>query len=468
MMKITFYGAAQEVTGSQHLIENQKHKILIDCGLFQGRREEAYRKNRHPGYDAASLHAVVLSHAHLDHSGKLPRLAKLGFNGPVHATPITTDLCGPMLRDSAHVQQKDVEFVNKIHRRKKQPLFNVLYGFEETEQILTQFQGHPLYDAFDVAPGTRATFIEAGHVLGSAQVLLELEEKDRRLRVGFTGDLGRLHLPILNDPEQLSDLDVLIIESTYGNREHDPISESGPELVEVVRSTYQKRGKLIIPSFALERTQELLFLFAQMYASGDLPSNMPVYVDSPLAIKCTEIFVQHSEAYDEETRKLIEAGTNPFHFPGLRFVQTAEESMALNTANTPMIIIAASGMMEAGRVLHHLRNNIEDARSTILIVSYQAEHTLGRRIAERVPEVNIFGEPHKLRARVKILNTFSGHAGRSDLIAYARAVQKNSPRLKKVFIVHGEESQSRPFMQELSSWRAFECVYPPLGQTFDL
>jgi metallo-beta-lactamase family protein len=467
-VRITFHGAAGEITGSQHLIENQQHKVLLDCGLFQGRREEAYRKNRHPAYDASALDAVVLSHAHLDHSGKLPRLARLGFQGPVFATPITAELCGPMLRDSAHVQQKDIEFANKIRARKRQAPFNVLYGFDEAEEILRRFESRELHARFDVAPGIRATFLNAGHVLGSAQVVLDLSARGRRFRLGFTADLGRMRMPILKDPEPLSDLDALIIESTYGNREHDSISESGPELLEVIRSTYERGGKLIIPAFALERTQELLYLLAGLKACGDLPSDMPVYVDSPLAIRCTEIFMQHPEAYDQDARAMIEQGVNPFDFPGLHFVHEVEDSMALNTANHPMIIIAASGMMEAGRVLHHLRNSVENPRHTILIVSYQAEHTLGRRIADRAPEVNIFGEPHKLRARVKILNTFSGHAGRSDLLACARTVWKNSPRLKKVFVVHGEESQARPFMDVMASWHGFECIYPRLGQTVEL
>jgi metallo-beta-lactamase family protein len=467
-VKVSFHGAAGEVTGSQHLFENKGSKILVDCGLFQGRREETYRKNRHASYDDIGLNAVVLSHAHLDHSGRLPRLAGLGYDGPVYCSPITEELCDPMLKDSAHIQQKDLEFVNKLHRRKGLPPFNLLYGPEETEKILSQFEPRPLHEPFDVVPGTRCTFIEAGHVLGSAQVVLDFEEKGRKLRVGYTGDLGRMHLPILNDPEQMSDLDVMIMESTYGNRDHDPVSESGTELKEVIQSTFAQGGKLIIPAFALERTQELLFLLAQLHASGELPSAMPVYVDSPLAIKCTEIFHQHAEAYDPETQALIRGGTNPFEFPGLHFVKSVEESMSLNDPGRSMIIIAASGMMEAGRILHHLRNNIENSRNTILIVSFQAEHTLGRRIAERVRDVNIFGEPHQLRARVKILNTFSGHAGRSDLLAYAKAVADRSPRLKKVFIVHGEESQSQALLETLRSWRRFECIYPQRGAGFEL
>jgi metallo-beta-lactamase family protein len=467
-VQISFHGAAGEVTGSQHLIDINRHKVLLDCGLFQGRREEAYVKNRHPSYNPLSLDAVVLSHAHLDHSGKLPRLAGLGFANPVYCTPVTADLCDPMLKDSAHVQQKDIEFVNKLHRRRGIPAFNILYGMEEAEKILSLFTASELDTPLEVVPGCTATFINAGHVLGSAQVVLDLEERGRRLRVGFTADLGRPHLPILRDPDVLSDLDVLIVESTYGNRDHDPLSESGPELQEIIHWVHERRGKLLIPAFALERTQELLYLLAQARSTGVLPKDMPVYVDSPLAIKCTEIFHRHAEAYDEDTRALMVSGTNPFDFPNLHFVTTVEQSMALNTADGPMIIIAASGMMEAGRILHHLRNSIENPRNAILIVSFQAEHTLGRRIADRVPEVNIFGERHSLRARVKILNSFSGHAGRSDLLVYAKAVADRSPRLKKVFIVHGEPSQSLPLMETLQSWKRFECFYPKRDESFEL
>lgn len=467
-MKITFHGAAGEVTGSQHLIDHKGVQVLLDCGMFQGRREEAYRKNRHPSYTPGNLHAVILSHAHLDHSGKLPRLARLGFNGPIYSTPITAELCDPMLKDSAYVQEKDIEFVNKIHKRKGLPPFNVLYNLAETEQILTQFVPRELHNPFPVAPGMNATFFEAGHVLGSAQIVLEITTGERTLRIGYTGDLGRINLPLLKDPEYLADLDVLIMESTYGNRDHDPMSETGPELREVIQSTYEKRGKVLIPAFALERTQELLFLLARMHADGELPADMPVYVDSPLAIKCTEIFGRHLTVYDAATKQLIRDGSNPFDFPGLHYTESVDESKALNDPGRPMIIIAASGMMEAGRILHHLRNNIEDPRNTVLIVSYQAEHTLGRRIAERRKEVRIFGEEHSLRARVKILNTFSGHAGRGFLLQYAHDVAERSPRLRKVFVVHGEESQSRALIDTLESWKRFECVYPQRGQIFEL
>jgi metallo-beta-lactamase family protein len=263
-MQVTFHGAAGEVTGSQHLFENKEHRILLDCGLFQGKRQETYDKNRHPDYEASTLDAILVSHAHLDHTGKLPRLARLGFEGPVYATDTTVALLDPMLKDSAHIQMKDLEFVNKLHRKKGKEPFNLLYDDQDVAQLLSQVEGQPLNQSFEVVPEIKATFIEAGHVLGSAQILLEIKENGQRLRVGYTGDLGRTHLPILKDPDYHKDLDVLLIESTYGNRDHDPISESGPELLEVIHSTYEKGGKLIIPAFALERTQELLYLLAQL------------------------------------------------------------------------------------------------------------------------------------------------------------------------------------------------------------
>ncbi len=467
-MQVTFHGAAGEVTGSQHLFEIQGHRVLTDCGLFQGPREEAYRKNRHPSYDAAALDAVVLSHAHLDHTGKLPRIAKLGFGGPIYATPQTVELCDPLLKDSAFIQQKDLEFANKIRHRKGLPPFNLLYGMPETEQVLTQFRNRLLHQPFEVVPGMRVTYIEAGHVLGSAQVLLELEEQGRRLRVGFTGDLGRKKLPMINDPEFFVNLDVLITESTYGNRDHEPFHEVQAEFGKTIRATYDRGGKVIIPAFALERTQEILYELAKLRQRGTLPADMPIYVDSPLAIKCTEIFAKHLNVYDKDARELIEAGINPFDFPGLHYIGSVDESKALNDDHRPMIIIAASGMMEAGRVLHHLRNNIENPRTTILVVSFQAEHTLGRQIVEERKEVNIFGEPFQVRAQVKVMNAFSGHAGRSDLLAYVRAVKDASPRLKRVFLVHGEPEQALALKETLDSWHQFETIYPKLDRMFPL
>lgn len=467
-MKITFHGAAGEVTGSQHLFENKEHKILLDCGLFQGRREEAYDKNRHPAFPVAGLDAVVLSHAHLDHSGRLPRLAALGFRGPIFSTPITAELCDPLLKDSAHIQVKDLEFVNKLRNRKGLPAFKILYDNENAEQALSQFQPVEIGTSFEPVSGFRVTYAEAGHLLGSAQVLVEASTGSTKIRLGFTGDLGRVKLPILKDPEQLSDLDYFICESTYGNREHETPTDVLPELSEVLQSTFAKGGKVIIPAFALERTQELLYHLGRLRNQGKLSANIPIYVDSPLATKATEIFGRHPEAYDADARKVLESGNGLFEFAGVRFTESADESRALNDASGPMIIISASGMCEAGRILHHLRNNIEDSRNTILIVSFQAEHTLGRRIADRVREVNIFGEPFQLRARVKIMNCFSGHAGRSELIAYIQNVIHNSPRLKKIFFVHGEPAAAAALIESVQPLTKARCVYPSRGEGFEL
>jgi len=332
---------------------------------------------------------------------------------------------------------------------------------------LGQFVSWDYAGPFQPIPGVSVQLLDAGHVLGAAQELLELHENGKTYRLGFTGDLGRFDLPILKDPEILSGLDGLVIESTYGNRIHDPISEAGNELAEVISSTAQKGGKVIIPAFALERTQELLYHLASLQDEGRIPP-LPVYLDSPLAANVTEVFRNHPECYDAETRKLLDAGVQPFSFPHLTIIRDVADSMALNERHDPMIIIAASGMCEAGRIVHHLRNNIENPRNTILIVSFQAEHTLGRRIAERQPEVAIFGESLKLRARVKILNSFSGHADRNGLLEYMKKVRQNSPNLRQVFVVHGEPDQSLPFIETLKTWNAFEIRYPKEGESFVL
>ena len=466
-MRLTFYGACRGVTGSQHLLEVQGKKLLLECGLFQGRREETYRRNRHPRYRADEVNAVVLSHAHVDHSGNLPRIKAQGFMGDVHCTHATHDLCMHILRDAAYVQQKDLEFVNKIHKRKGLPPFKPLYEQADVEEVLNQFVSWGYGRWFSPIPGVRSQFLEAGHVLGSAQEVHELQEDGKTYRLGFTGDLGRFKLPILRDPAVLTDLDGLIIESTYGNRQHDPVSEEGDELVEVINAAAKKRGKVIIPSFALERSQELLYHLARLQDEGRIPQ-LPVILDSPLAANVTEVFRSHPECYDQETRKLIDEGVRPFSFPQLTITRSAAESIALNSRTEPMIILSASGMCEGGRIVHHLRNNIGNPKNTILIVSFQAQHTLGRRIAERRPEVKIFGETHKVRARVKILNSFSGHADRDALLRYVEKVREKSPRLRDVFVVHGEPDQSLPFIETMKTWNAFKVHYPEEGDSFEL
>ncbi|MBU1937823.1 MBL fold metallo-hydrolase, partial [bacterium] len=349
-MRLTFYGACQGVTGSQYLLEVQGKKLLLECGLFQGRREETYRRNRHPRYRADEIHAVVLSHAHVDHSGNLPRIKAQGFSGDIHCTHATHDLCIHILRDAAYVQQKDLEFVNKIHKRKNLPLFKPLYEKTDVDEVLNHFVSWGYGRRFSPIPGVQSRFIEAGHVLGSAQEIHELQEDGKIYRLGFTGDLGRNDLPILRDPAILSDLDGLIIESTYGNRLHDPASEVGDELAEVINATVKKRGKVIIPSFALERSQELLYHLASLQDEEKIPP-LPVILDSPLAANVTEVFRSHPECYDQEMRKLLDEGVRPFNFPQLTITRNTSDSIALNSRTEPMIIISASGMCEGGRIV---------------------------------------------------------------------------------------------------------------------
>lgn len=437
-MEITFWGAARAVTGSKHLLHLNGKRILLDCGLFQGHRVEAFERNRNLPFEGESLDAMILSHAHIDHCGNIPTLVKARFRGDIHCTMATSDLVSIMLRDSAHINAKDVEYVNKKHSRKGLPPVEPLYSIEEAERSLDYLVAHKYNRWFPVATGVRALLRDAGHILGSAITILEIEEKGRHLRVVFTGDLGRRQLPILRDPVLVSDVDYLITESTYGNRFHDDITEVEKELGEIVRDTISRGGKLIVPAFAIERTQEVIYCLYRLKNAAQIPA-VPIYVDSPLAIDATEIFRVHPECFDEEINEYILRQADPFGFRGLHYVRNVEESKRLNELDGPMIIISASGMCEAGRILHHLKNNIEDERNTILIVSFQADHTLGRRIAERRSKVRIFGEEYDLRAQVKVIDAFSAHADRGELLDW---IGHTSNGLKGVFVVHGEEEES--------------------------
>ena len=439
MIEIEFVGAAQTVTGSKHVIRTSRATVLVDCGMYQGRRADALARNAAAPVDLSKLDAVVLSHAHIDHSGALPVLAKLGWRGRVFATPATRDLCVPMLEDSANIQVSDAKHIASLIAKGHRDLRPVvpLYTPDDVADLLRLMHAVPYHQRFAPAPGVQATFLEAGHVLGSAVVVLDLEDEGVTRRVAFTGDIGRPHLPILRDPEVPDRVDCLLTESTYGDRLHGPIERTTDGLAAVVERTRARGGKVVIPSFALERAQEVIYELKRLRLAGRMAA-IPVYVDSPLTVKLTDVFKLHPECYDRETFDLLRSGNSPFDFEGLHYVSTVEDSKAIDADRSPSIIIASSGMCEGGRVLHHLKRLIDDPKNSIVIVGYQAEHTLGRRIAERRPEVRIFGDTHALRAEVTILDGFSAHADQAGLVAYAEAVRAKSPALRRLMLVHGE------------------------------
>lgn len=458
MMKISFFGAAGTVTGSQHLIEAGGHRILLDCGMFQGKRKEAFELNRGGFVDAKSIDALILSHAHIDHSGNIPSLVRNGMTCPIYSTPATRDLCGIMLLDSAHIQEKDVEFVNKQRIAQGKRPFEPLYTQEDALRAMRQFSAIGYGKAREILPGVHVTLIDAGHLLGSASILLDIEESGRaasRLRLVFSGDIGRPGIPIIRDPVTVTDgADILLIESTYGNRVHPPYPESEDQFGRIVKETYARGGVLLIPSFAVGRTQQIVYAMHKLYDRGKVP-HLPIYVDSPLATKSTEVFLAHPETYDDEIQAFLreDSHKNPFSFKELRYTHSVSESKALNTLRTPAIIISASGMMESGRILHHLRYRIEDSRNTILITGHQAPHTLGRRLVEHHEYVNILGEEHRVRARIEVLTALSGHADRQGLLGWACAMSKKPAR---TFVVHGEGEAALSLAEGLVS----ECGFP--------
>ncbi len=464
-MKITFWGGVREVTGSRHLVDVAGERFLLDCGLFQGRREESEARNRNLQFKADQVRSVVLSHAHMDHSGNLPTLVKAGFRGTIHATRATAGLLAPMLRDSAHIQERDAEFLNKRDSRKNMRPVAPLYTLADAERTLPLVAAHSYGVGFDVVPGVRARFHDAGHILGSALTVLDIQANHRQRCVCFTGDLGRKDLPIIRDPETVADVDTLIIESTYGNRRHDEAANVPQIMEDLLNRAHARKGKVLIPSFAVGRTQEVVTVLKDLFESGRVP-RMPVYVDSPLAVDVTQVFREHSECFDAETQALLlDEQSDPFGFRLMRYVRDTAESKELNAKEGPMIIISASGMCEAGRIRHHLFNNIEDPKTLIILVGFQAEHTLGRKLAEKQPEVRIFGEPVRLRAEVRAIDAFSAHADREELLDWVGTL-KRPPR--KIFVVHGEEEQSLSFAETLKARGFRKTVVPRVGETHDL
>jgi metallo-beta-lactamase family protein len=449
-MELQFYGAVRSVTGSMHMLHANGHQVLMECGMYQGKRAETTRRNRNLPFDASKVDACTLSHAHIDHSGNLPNLVKSGYKGRVLATHATADLAKILLEDSAHIQAKDVEYVNRKESAKakksgkRHTPVEPIYSKDDARETAQRFDTIDYGKPVQVCPGVRLTFYDAGHILGSGVGIYEVEEGGRTVRVGFTGDLGRPRQPILRDPQPLPKIDYLITESTYGNRVHEATESMKEKLLKTVSDTFERGGRLIIPAFSVGRTQNLCYYLSELFHEGLLPQ-VPVFVDSPLAIDATHAYRDHSECYDMETLELMRDGGNPFGFEQLTYTRKAEESIRLNTLDEPCVVIAASGMCEGGRVLHHLKHGVGKPENTVLIVGFQAHHTLGRRLVEGAPKLRIYGQEHRVRCEVKKMNGFSAHADRDELRTYI----KHIPGLKKVFVVHGEEEASFAFASYL-------------------
>ena len=462
MLTLQFFGAAQTTTGSMHLVDWNGHRFLLDCGTLQGHRKETFERNRNFPFRPADIEAVVLSHAHVDHSGNLPTLVRQGFRGRIYATPATIDLCDLMLRDSAHIQKADVERVNRRRKAERKVPFELLYDEEDVDRTMGLFTPLDYHESFELAPGLRLTLFNAGHILGAAQVCLDYGRGGRHRRLLFSGDIGQRHMPILQDPETVPDVDVLLTECTYGDRVHPSEESVEGRLRDYVSFICQHQSKLIVPAFSVGRTQQLLFYLNHLVERGKIPA-IPVFVDSPLAHKATGVYRRHPECFNERARALLASGDDPFRFPGLRFTASAAESMALNDASGPMAIIAASGMCEAGRVLHHLKNNAPDPLNIVLIVGFQAEGTLGRRIVDRTKTIKVFNEEYPLRASVYTINALSGHTDRNGLRAYAEALR---PRLARVFCVHGEPDYCEAHAEQLRKIGIPKVEIPVRGQKF--
>lgn len=463
MLEVQFLGAAREVTGSMHLVHTPAGRILIDCGLYQGRRAESRARNQNLPRAVTSADAVILTHAHIDHSGSLPTLVKRGYRGVIWATEATCDLCSYMLRDSARIQVQDAEYLNR--RQANDPDFEEvrpIYDEDDAIRAVEHMRGVPYHTSFEPLPGVRARFLEAGHILGAAQVVLDVPIRAHRRRLVFSGDLGRRGLPILRDPEYPERPEYLVMESTYGNRAHSPVAEMHADLERVVKRTTERGGKLLIPAFSVGRTQEIVYALHQLYVTGRIPE-VPVFVDSPLSMNVTEVFKRHPECYDAETAAWVRKHGDPFTFDTLRYIESKEESIRLNTLSGSAIIIAASGMCEAGRILHHLKNNVESELNTVLIVGFQAQHTLGRRLVERRPKVRLLGVERDLHAQVVVMNAFSAHGDKNDLRDYALRARG----ARQVFLVHGEPDQQEP-LRELLRKDGLEVSTPATGDRVPL
>ena len=463
MINLRFFGAAQTTTGSMHLIECNGRKILLDCGLLQGKRKESFEENRHLPFNPLDIDAIVLSHAHIDHCGKIPALVKQGYRGPIYATPATRDLADVLLRDSAFLQEKDVEFVNKRRARQGKNLFELLYDQADVETTVGLFKTIEYGVTREIAPGLKLTYNDAGHILGSATCTLDYDRGGKPRRLLFTGDLGQSNTPFLRNPVSIPDVDVLITESTYGDRNHPSRENIMGRIKDYIGFISQHKSKLIIPAFSVGRTQQILFVLNELIEHQVIPP-IPVYVDSPLSQKATEIHRNHIECFNEKTQALLRSGDDPFRFPGLRFTASVDDSKKLNDAKGPMIIISASGMCEGGRIQHHLANAISDPLNIILIAGFQAENTLGRQIVDGKPVVKIFGEEHELRATVFTINGLSAHADSTGLTQFASSLGSS---VKQAFCVHGEPAYCEAHKKSLEGIGIPQVNIPVTGQLFE-
>jgi metallo-beta-lactamase family protein len=467
-MRLKFWGATRTVTGSAHLLSFDGHNVLLDCGLSQGSRKLARQLNLEFAAEPQTIDALILSHAHIDHCGNIPQLVKNGFSGPIHCTSATTDLTRVLLLDSAHIQEKDVEFVNRKHARRGEPPVEPLYTMADAESTLPLLRSHFYRRPFELWGGAlRVEFYDAGHILGSAFVELGVRSNGASKTLVYSGDVGRANMPILRDPEEAPAADYLIMESTYGNRLHDDFHTAEEKLAEALRRVVARGGKVVIPAFSVGRTQELVYALNNLWNEGRLP-RVPIYVDSPMSVNVTEIFRHHPECFDEEIKRVLLHDPDPFGFEGLIYVRDVATSKRINATPGPCVIISASGMAEAGRIQHHLANTIGDPRNAVLIIGFQAENTLGRKLVEKQPEVRIFGEMHKVAAEVLVFNAFSAHADSAQLRKFAGQAARGG-RLRRIFLVHGEQSAALALQESLrSDLPGCEIHVPTRGVEFDL
>ena len=465
-IKLFSHGACGEVTGSKHFLDIDGRLLQIDCGMFQGRRDESYQKNRQMPFDPKAVGSLILTHAHFDHSGALPILLKNGFTGNIHSTSASRDVSQIILLDSAHIQQKDFEILKEKaakHPERKLKIYEPLYSSEEAVAVMGNFVTNDYHRKFIPLDGVQAEFCDAGHILGAATVHLTIQD---RLRIGFSGDLGRRGLPIIRDPEIMPAMDYLVLESTYGNRLHKSIGLAGEELAEIIRKAHSRRGKIIIPAFTIERTQELIYLIHVLQQEEKIPI-LPIFIDSPMAVNATAIFKIHPECFDQDTmQRFIGANVDPFGFDNIRYVVSTAESKEINAFDGPAIIISASGMAESGRILHHLIRNIENPANIIAIVGFMAEHTLGRRLVERAPEIKIFGRSYKVKAEIATLNAFSGHADYAETLEWLS--RHDWKRLKKIFLVHGEDDALLNLQKELLRFGIPQVEIVRYGGSYEL